>query len=458
MRSAALAKLAAALLLLSARPPVRLSAQQPATLSPAAMTLDEALRLAAPASEAIGIARAQLLRAEAQREQARAPWLPQLSGSATYTRTFRSQFDALLQTPGGGNFPLGQRNAWNLNLTAQQTIWNFRLPGQTRAAALGAERAKVELSAQEAQTVLDVTRAYYDALLADRLVAIADSTLRQAERTLADVELGRKVGTQAEFDLLRARVARDNAKPAAIANRRQRELAYLRLRQLLNLPADAAPALSSPLIEDSLAAVARPAADSATADRAPVRQAEQALRQSDALLASAKGERLPSIGVQSSFSRVGFGSTVFPSWDRFLTDWFLAVRVDVPLYTGGRLGGGVRAAEASRREAALRLRQAQEAAQQDATDALLALDASEAQWAATSGTVEQARRAYAIAELRFREGLSSQTELTEARLQLQQADANRAQAARDLRVARVRAALLRDLPLATVAAASGSGR
>ena len=73
---------------------------------------------------------------------------------------------------------------------------------------------------------------------------------------------------------------------------------------------------------------------------------------------------------------------------------------------------------------------------------------AEARWAASTGTVRQAQRAYQIAEIRYREGISTQTELSDSRLQLQEAQANRAQAARDLQVARVRLALLKDLPLA----------
>ena len=45
------------------------------------------------------------------------------------------------------------------------------------------------------------------------------------------------------------------------------------------------------------------------------------------------------------------------------------------------------------------------------------------------------------------EGLSTQLELTESRVLLQQARANRAQAARDFQVARLRLTLLKDLPL-----------
>ena len=51
---------------------------------------------------------------------------------------------------------------------------------------------------------------------------------------------------------------------------------------------------------------------------------------------------------------------------------------------------------------------------------------AEAAWRASSGTVAQAERAHAIAELRYREGISTQLELNDARLLLQQAQANRA--------------------------------
>jgi len=65
-------------------------------------------------------------------------------------------------------------------------------------------------------------------------------------------------------------------------------------------------------------------------------------------------------------------------------------------------------------------------------------------------------RAYAIAEVRFREGLATQIELSDARLLLQQAEANTATAARDREVARLRLALLRDLPLSQQAAAGAA--
>ena len=104
-------------------------------------------------------------------------------------------------------------------------------------------------------------------------------------------------------------------------------------------------------------------------------------------------------------------------------------------------------AEAAVREAEARYEQVREAASLDAQHAHALLAQAQAAFAASQGTSQQAARAYTIAEVRYREGLSTQVELNDSRLLLQQASANAALAVRNVQVARMRVALLRDLPL-----------
>jgi hypothetical protein len=121
----------------------------------------------------------------------------------------------------------------------------------------------------------------------------------------------------------------------------------------------------------------------------------------------------------------------------------------VPLFTGGRLKGGEMVAAADLAEARAQHDRARNLAEVDTQAAYEELDSARATWEASAGTVEQAARAYDIAQLRYREGISTQLELSDARYLVEQAQANRAQAARDLQVARARIALLPDLPLGT---------
>src|SRR5687768_15386060 len=96
-----------------AAPVAPLVAQQP--VQARSLSLEDALELAEDGSENVGIARAAVERAEGERKQARSGYLPQLTGSATYTRTLESQFDiardAAAQIPGRCLMPFTAQRA-----------------------------------------------------------------------------------------------------------------------------------------------------------------------------------------------------------------------------------------------------------------------------------------------------------------------------------------------------------
>jgi outer membrane protein TolC len=468
------------------------------------LSLVEALDIAERESESVGLARSDVARAEGERRRARSSYFPQLTGSASYTRTLRSQFsalqgdsggpsapvpeecDAFVPRPGlpveerldsleaavecasnadpfaglGNDLPFGRENSYRFGLSFSQTLFSGgRVTGQTQTANAGVRSAAIGLTAARAQLLLDVTQAYYDAALGDRLVAIAQATLQQADTTLSQAQLARQVGNQSEFDLLRARVTRDNQRPVVIQRQAARDLAYYRLKNLLNLPLGQPLALTSQLVDTAMVHSARltelvqTPADTGTDVRAPVRQASEAVTSQQGLLRSARAQRWPQVSLTSDYAEIGYPNDGSPFGTNYLSDWVVAVGVQVPLFTGGRVKGDVAVARAGLEQAQLQLRQTRELAQLDARNTQLQLQAAVAAWDASAGTEEQADRAYQIAEIRYREGISTQTELNDLRIQLAQAQANRAQAARDLQVARMRLALLPSLPLGSGAAA-----
>jgi outer membrane protein TolC len=158
-----------------------------------------------------------------------------------------------------------------------------------------------------------------------------------------------------------------------------------------------------------------------------------------------EAQRKPSIGLNSTYSRIAYPSGFAPVFDR--TNWSVGASLNLPILTGGRQRGDEQVARAELEQSRVQLRQVEELAALDTRAAWTELMASRAAWEATAGTVQQAARAYEIADVRYRAGVSTQLELSDSRLLLQQAEANRAQAARDLQVARARVALLPDLPV-----------
>jgi outer membrane protein len=437
-----------------------------------ALTLEQVLALAEQRSEAVAAARAAGRRAEGDRIRARSTLYPQLSASASYDRALASEFEGLFEDgvfgegdrrgPGLEKLPFGRENTWRVSLSLTQNLYSGgRIGAAAAAAAAGRETARASLETARGQVLFEALQAYYDALLADRLVAIAESTLEQASATLRRVQVGFEAGAQPEFEVLRARVARDAQLPAVIRARANREIALLRLRRLLDLPANAGlrladtlgdPALPPPApFAERLAAIERAIAPASlqnyldVPDRWAVAEAEAAVRLREASLAAVEAQRRPAVSVNVTYSRVAYPSGVLPAFDR--TNWSIGASLSVPILTGGRQRGDELVAQAELDQARAQLEQTEELAALEWQSALAELVAARAAWEATAGSVEQASRAYAIAEVRYGAGVSTQLELSDARLQLQQAEANRAQAARDLQVARARVALLPSLPI-----------
>lgn len=484
----------------SPAPSVRMTAN-----APRAISLDEAVRLAESQSEEIRIARAGVERAHGQQYQARSLRFPQLNGSLAYTRTLASQFEAIGGGPpvdttkpapppapcdqylrdatattaerlagledanrcalGGnpfssfGSLGFGAKNQYNLGLSFSQNLFaGGRISGQNQAANAGRRSADIELTAQRAQLRLDVTEAYFDAALADRLVALAESSAVQTENVLRQTRLAHTVGNVSEFELLRAQVSSANQRPIVIQRQSDREVAYLRLKQLLNLPLDA-PVQLTTAVDDSAAVNTALAsvginADTSAIDRATVRQAAEAIDAQRGLLRVAKAQRFPTLALTSQYGKVAFPLNTFPQSGDFRTNWTIGVASQIPLFTGGRIKGDQLVAEANLREAQARYDQLREFAALDSRVTINNLLQARAAWEASQGTAEQATRAYSIAEVRYKEGISTQIELNDARILLEQAVANRALAARNLQVARVKLALLPDLPLQSTGGAA----
>ncbi len=471
-----------AALLLLVLPLAGVTAQNPApaaTVTSGALSLGDALRMAERKSVNVRIAQAGAARAAGQQRQADSQLLPQINGSATYQRAIQNQFQAISEqfaqpdtgsTPpaddGISNSPLAQifaaPNTAVLTLSATQNLWTAgRLSAQRAVARAGRDAADIQLTSARAQALLDVAASYYDAVAAERLQAIADSTLELTERTLKSVELARSLGTASEFDLLRARVTRDNSRPASIMARGNRTAAMLRLKQLLEIPLSTPLTLTTPIRDDAgivtapmapveLADSRSVAPDTSVSARAIVRQAQAQLSASEQALSAAKLARLPSVQLSTLYQRFAYppeGTFLPGSLDLYFPNWTVTLGLSFPIFTGGRLTGDRAIAEANVMEARARLQQARDGAEVDALLAIVALEQAQAAYLASVGTDAQAAQAYRIAEVRFTEGLSTPVELTESRVQLQQARLQRVTSARDLEVARLRLALLKDLPI-----------
>jgi outer membrane protein TolC len=440
-------------------------AQSPSDTLP--LTLDQAVTRALDDSEEIGAARATLAQAEAQVTQATAGALPQLSSNLVYTRAIKTIFDEAAAPPPvsdtlippafdldkppeerfdllsqllaqdfiGSLFqglPFGRKNTYIATFSLTQPLY----VGGKVGAALNVARhfrsaARSQLEEAEAEIVLQVRGAYLTAALAQRLYRIAVESRRVAREHLEQVESFFQAGTASEFDLLRARVDLENRDPVVIQAENGATLALLELKRLVNIPAHR-PVRLTTAMEPTITDVDESRLRRAILERPALSAAKEAVAMRKEAVKIARGDRLPSVALQGTMGFQGFPDNALPpGFDQWRKDWSVALTLSVPIFDGFRTRGQVDQAKAELNVARLEESQLREALELELEAALAEYRNVRAQIRARRQTVVLAERTLELADARFANGLSTQLEVSDAALLLDQARVNEVQALYD---------------------------
>ncbi len=448
--------------------PAVLAGQEPAR-APLRLTLDDAVARALSSGNDVRIAEAGVRQAQAQVTQAWSSALPSIRANLTYQRTFASVFQSLGSGMVGGSFnpdpsaPLDQRvtylennakyaalqgfgsmfsqtgfgspNTYVATLTVSQTLFQGGKVGAGIAGANAYERAA---RAQRDETRRDVTyrvkQAYLNALYAERIVDITEASQAQVNEQLHRVELNHQVGSSADYDLLRAQVEAANQEPLVIAARNSRDVALLEVRRVANIPANDSIELVSNLLRtpaDSLPRVDLAALDVDPAGRAAIDAAQANVEFRRQAVRIYHGDYYPSLTLSSTFGGQAFPSGAFPQYSEFHRDWSASLVLSVPLFDGLRTHGAVEQAQADLSRAEAQLSQTRQGVAIEIQQARAEIVRAQALVAARHETVGQAERAQHLATVRYANGIATALEVSDARLALQQASVNEAQATRD---------------------------
>lgn len=430
------------------------------------LAIEEAVTRAVRQSDETRLAAAQLDVTEAQITTARAAGLPQLRLNGSYTQVIENARASIV----GSVF--AQAFTYNTNANLSQTFFQGgRIFAGTRAAADARQAARFDQAEVRARVSVDIQRAYFLALLSDRLYDIQVRNLALADERLKQVERLEAGGRAARYDVLRARVERTNLEPALIQARSDRDLALLEVKRILNLRVDQPLVLTSALDPDALQAFVATVANDSAADpvRASVRAAESVVEARGEGIRVARADLLPTV---SAFFQTGYlalpsnngvptiwgqsSNSLCPSGSSATrvcqnNGWFadrnFGVQITWPLFDGLRAKGNIDLAQAQRRVAELQLSQEREQVQIERAQAHAEFARARSAYDAQRDNAREAEEAYRLAALRFERGLDTQLDASSVQLQLLVAQTNEARSVFDLYIAAADLARARGLPI-----------
>jgi outer membrane protein len=421
-------------------------AAEPAAPALPVLRLDDALRIARENQPALRLARSQSSAAAARADEARAPLLPQVTGSASVQLgTSNSTRPAAVEAAAGTEerSRWSASDTWRFGASASQLVYDFgATTGRWRAAREGAAAQRESERTTLAQSLLAVRTAYFGARAARDLVAVARDTVANQEAHLRQVQGFVEVGTRPEIDLAQARADRANAQVRLIDAENGYDTARAQLVQAMGVegPADfevgddALPPLD---VED---AGAEPLVAEALRARPEITALERQLRADEAAVGAVRGAYLPSLGVSTAIDTTG------RSIPDAVPNWTATATLTWNLFQGGLTRAQEREARANLDGADAQLAAQRQQVRLDVEQARLAVRASKASVAATGEAVANARQRLRLAEGRYQAGAGSIIELGDAQIAYTAAAAQEVQARYGLASARARliAALGRD--------------
>ena len=372
--------------------------------------------------------------------QTRAVALPTVQATGQYKKTDPS---AIENFPGSGKQP---SQNWNAGLQIVQSIYQGgKLRAAVQAAKVTKQQALAQYQATLADTLLSVRLAYYDILLAAEQITVNEASVNLLEKELEDQQHRYDAGTVPHFNVLRARVAVANARPALIKAQNNYRIAKNNLANLLgyNLPReiwDNIPLKLTDTLDSDPYAINLPDA------------LQQALEKRPELVALRKTEELQKLNITDAASGyqpnlelfAGYNwynkqyGTPSPGLDQYFDGWNAGAQVTWNIFDGMLTHGKVLQAKAqyakSKTAVDEQMRNVELEVRTAYSDFLEAQEVLESQKTVQTEAEESLREAKARADA----GTGTQLDVLDAENQLTQARSTQVQALHDYDAARAR--------------------
>jgi outer membrane protein len=387
------------------------------TGQPAALSYEQAVRLAIENNLATLRAHERRNEARGQQEQARAPLLPNVSGVA-YQASLTMNLVALGFQP--GTFPgisktfLGPFKNFDARLLLRQSVFDLSAIRNYQAGKAGVRVAELSESLAREEVASRTGLSYLEALRADRAVVAAQANVELAQALLQLARDQRNAGVATGVDVIRAQTRLAEQQTGLAQAQTDSEQARLNLQRLIGLPLGGPLTLTDQLrfVEDPLPSV-ETAVSQAAQDRREIQVAEEENRVTQLELQSVRAEHLPSLEVVGDYGSSGITPGSFD-----LPTRRVAVQLNVPIFNGGLTQGRVTAAASRQRQTELSLANVRGQVEEDVRLALTTLRTAAVQVRAADESVTLAQRELEMARDRFRAGVADNLEVITAQTSL----------------------------------------
>ncbi|HEU4414581.1 MAG TPA: TolC family protein [Candidatus Angelobacter sp.] len=350
--------------------------------------------------------------------------LPNISGNASETVNQINLAAFGIPLPPGLTSPVvGPFGVFDAHASMNETLLDFNAINKVRAAAQTEKAAQFSVRDARELVVLVVGNQYLLTVASASRLETTKAQLTTAETIFRQTGDLKKAGVAAGIDVLRAQVQMQTQQQRVLAAQNQYERQKMLLARTIGMPVSQAFQLTDNV---PYAPLPMPDLDQALArayqQRPEYLAAESRERAAELAVKAAKGEALPTVGVNGQLGVIG------PSPGSSETTYSLSAGVRIPIFQGGKVKADVETAEAQLRQNKLALDDLRSRIEFELRSALLDVKTSDDQVQVATQQIDLATEQLKQAQDRYAAGVSGSLEVVQAQEAVAGANENKIQA------------------------------
>lgn len=385
------------------------------------LSLDQCIDMALDYSPTLSQVQDDLQKAHDTLWQAKTNYLPKLDTSYNWKGM---QNPPLLNTP-FGPFETAAANTYVWSTSISQPLFTgFRITSGYKLADLGVDVARLDLELNILDVVLSVKQAYFLFLTVQKNHEVAVQAVAQLKSHLQTARDFNEVGILPINDVLKVEVELANAQQNEVKSANAVALARSSLNTLLGLPVDAPLEVEDILRYKPVRLDYDAARSQAGENRPEIKSVKLRIEQAKWGVTQAQSDYWPQLALKGSYDFTSDQGDLADSelYDR--TNWTIAAGATLNVFQWGATAAEVNKARADVHRAEMALKNLRDQVDLQLKQAYLYMLESEKNIQTANTAVTQAQENYRITMERYREQLTTNTELLDAQTLLTQAQNN----------------------------------
>jgi outer membrane protein len=317
-------------------------------------------------------------------------------------------------------------NSYGLKATVQQPLYTGgKISGAANAAEYLSDATKEDYKKDKAEVQYNIKAAYWNLFRANEFKKFVDENVNQIKSHAKDAENLMKQGMLTSNDLMKVQVQLSDAMVRQIDATNNVKLAMYALNNTLGLPLQTEIELASTI---QIADRAREDIDSlvgrAFEKRPEVLGMNARVKAGESGLTSARGGWWPQLYLIGNYNYLRPNSRIFPTVDKFKDTWDVTVSLSFNIWNWWQTGYQSNQAEAQLAQAQEGLSMMKDGVMLEVTQSYLGVNQFKERKAVSEQGVKQAEENYRITNDKYKNGMTSNSELLDAEVALLQSKLN----------------------------------